>query len=306
MLKKILTGILVLLTAAFTGCGGSGGSSGDVSASGPSVGALAIIDVEAQDRGYTPDCTINDVTGTLATTGNVNPQTDHFTDGTLDVDLDIYQLGQGGAWFLDWLNNTHPGVRIYSVFVDSAHGGYLYQYDGESASDNGLHAQAAGQSSNWGEIQNIAFCYLKENGNGSADYEGCTLGYWGATRGGPDANGSKGGEVVHQASWDEIAAYDTATALSEAGFIGAPVGDDTLLTALRYKGGPTLEDKKNLLLKQAVAALLSAAHPDVNYPLVEAEIVDAVNAALASDDQGTILDLQETLNVYNNYGCPLN
>lgn len=286
-------------TLFFAGCGGSGGGSGSASFSGPSTGALEVIGVEQpQDRYYTPDCTIGDVTGTLATTGNVNPTTDHFTDGTLDVDLNIWHQGTVNAWYLDWFNNTHPDVRIYSVFVDSAHGGYLYQYDGESASDTGLHAQASGQSSNWGEIQNIAFCYLAENGN---DFEGCTLGYWGATKQGVNA-----GTVVHQESWDAIATYNTTTTLSDAGFAGAPNGDDTLLTALRYKGGPTKGDKKNLLLKQAVAALLSAAHPEVNYPMTAAEVIAAVNTAFASDDQGGILDLQETLNAYNNNGCPLN
>ena len=55
-----------------------------------------------------------------------------------------------------------------------------------------------------------------------------------------------------------------------------------------------------------MAALLSAAHPDVNYPMTETEVINAVDDAIASGDQVEILSLQMTLDAYNNLGCPLN
>jgi hypothetical protein len=58
-------------------------------------------------------------------------------------------------------------------------------------------------------------------------------------------------------------------------------------------------------LSQAVAALLNAASPEVDFPLTEAEIIAQVNAALASGDRDTILALAEELDTFNNLFCPL-
>jgi hypothetical protein len=59
------------------------------------------------------------------------------------------------------------------------------------------------------------------------------------------------------------------------------------------------------LLRQAVAALLNSAHPDVDFSLTTAQVISAVNAALATDDRDTILDLAEELAAANEAGCPL-
>ncbi len=56
------------------------------------------------------------------------------------------------------------------------------------------------------------------------------------------------------------------------------------------------------LLKAAIAALLNAAHPEVNFPMTEAEIISAVNSALASLNIGTMEDLTDELNDLNNLG----
>jgi hypothetical protein len=55
-----------------------------------------------------------------------------------------------------------------------------------------------------------------------------------------------------------------------------------------------------------VAALLDAAHPDVDYPRTPASVIADVNAALASRNRDTILDLASRLDADNNLGCPLN
>lgn len=110
--------------------------------------------------------------------------------------------------------------------------------------------------------------------------------------------------MVHQADWNKTK-YTTSTTLAQAGFTCAPRPNDTMLQALRYKGGSTLNDKKNLLIKQAVAALLDASHPDVNYPLTETDILNLVNPLLCGGTEDQILSAQNELNAFNNLGCPL-
>jgi hypothetical protein len=78
----------------------------------------------------------------------------------------------------------------------------------------------------------------------------------------------------------------------------------TLLDALSFEGGPTLTDAQEILLRQAVAALLNAAHPDVDFSLTTSEVIAAVNAVLGSDRE-TILALAEELAAANEAGCPL-
>jgi hypothetical protein len=87
-----------------------------------------------------------------------------------------------------------------------------------------------------------------------------------------------------------------------------PLGFDnvTLHDALKFQGGTDLEGAAEILLRASVSALLNSAHPDVDYPLTTQEVIDAVNAALASGDRGAMIDLAGQLDKYNNLGCPLN
>ena len=80
----------------------------------------------------------------------------------------------------------------------------------------------------------------------------------------------------------------------------------TLVQALSFNGGSGTIGAVRILLRAAVAALLNSAHPDVDYPLTTAEVIAAVNAALASNDRNTMLALASTLDAANNLGCPLN
>ena len=81
---------------------------------------------------------------------------------------------------------------------------------------------------------------------------------------------------------------------------------DSLLTALNYPGGKDLIGAARILLRQAVAALLNAAHPDVTYPRTAGQVIDDVNAALATtDDRATMLALASQLDADNNLLCPL-
>ena len=82
----------------------------------------------------------------------------------------------------------------------------------------------------------------------------------------------------------------------------------TLLQAVSAQedsGGPGPAGGARNLLIQAVAALLNASHPGVNYPMSEAEVIAEVNAALASGDRDTMLDLASVLDGYNKLGSPL-
>jgi hypothetical protein len=82
--------------------------------------------------------------------------------------------------------------------------------------------------------------------------------------------------------------------------------DTSLLDALSFRGGPTDAAAARILLRQAVAALLNASNPDVEYTMTTAEIIADVNAALASGDRATMLELASELDSLNNLGCPLN
>jgi hypothetical protein len=117
--------------------------------------------------------------------------------------------------------------------------------------------------------------------------EGCTPGFW--------------KQPQHFDSWPEELSPDT-TVLA-AGFVGTGNDDATLLEALSFQGGPTVQDAKNILMRAAVAALLNSFA--VDYPLSPDEVVDMVNDALASGDRATILALAGVLDANNNLGCPL-
>ena len=96
--------------------------------------------------------------------------------------------------------------------------------------------------------------------------------------------------------------YSTSTTLgSQFANVPSNLANKTFLEALNFQSKIGSEGR---LLLQAVAALLNAAHPDIGYPLSEAEIKTRVGTALA----GTAIDeeaLKDELDAYNNLGCPL-
>ena len=49
---------------------------------------------------------------------------------------------------------------------------------------------------------------------------------------------------------------------------------------------------------------VNAAHDGIAYPMTVQEIIDAVDAALATGDRGAILDLAGELDALNNLGVP--
>lgn len=124
--------------------------------------------------------------------------------------------------------------------------------------------------------------------------EGCTPGYW----------------KNHTDSWEE---YTPGTTLGSVFTFPASLsamGNDTMLTALSYPGGTGTAGGARILMRASVAAFLNSAHEGVGYPLrrfsTPGEMLNAVNAALASQDRATMLELATYLDGLNNLGCPLN
>jgi hypothetical protein len=132
---------------------------------------------------------------------------------------------------------------------------------------------------------NLDFCFIETS-------EGCTPGYW----------------KNHEESWAGTGYTTDQTVESVfADAAGYPaLAAASLLDALDFGGGPDAEGAAQILLRAAVAALLNASHPDVNYPTSAADVITMVNAALASGDRDTMLALATSLDNDNNLGCPLN
>jgi hypothetical protein len=80
----------------------------------------------------------------------------------------------------------------------------------------------------------------------------------------------------------------------------ASLGSDTMLDALNYGGGPGLDGAARILLRAAVAAVLNAAHPDVEYAFTEDDVIADVSAALNSGSRADMLALATELDNANN------
>ncbi len=122
--------------------------------------------------------------------------------------------------------------------------------------------------------------------------QGCSQGYW----------------KKHTDSWSPAGfnpAQQVLSVFAEASGYPA-LGSEALLQALKLGGGRDLEGAVRNLLRQAVAAVLNASHPGVDYPRPLAQVIGDVNVALASGDRQTMLALKSDLDADNNLGCPLN
>jgi len=115
------------------------------------------------------------------------------------------------------------------------------------------------------------------------DYEGCTQGFW----------------KTHQNEW---IGYQPSQKLYEVFHIPIELIElesYTLLEALSLEGGASLLDKAENLIKVAVGALLNAAHPDVDYPLSETQVINDINNALSSLNP-SVIEYQMLLLDYHN------
>ena len=79
----------------------------------------------------------------------------------------------------------------------------------------------------------------------------------------------------------------------------------TLLDILEAEvtgGGATLAEKAIILLRQAIAGVLNASDPDINYQFSPASVIAAVNAALAAGDADDMETLKDILEANNELG----
>jgi len=93
--------------------------------------------------------------------------------------------------------------------------------------------------------------------------------------------------------------------------VDGDLASKTLLDALEFKGGRGEEGAARILLRAGVAALLNASFsenmvpdpaPGGPYPYTVTEVIDQVNAALASCDRVTMIMLAKELDDFNNNG----
>jgi hypothetical protein len=127
------------------------------------------------------------------------------------------------------------------------------------------------------------------------EFDGCTPGFW------------KNLEQ-HGDEWTGLSPTDTLEDVFDVPD-GLGIDDVTLIQAL----GPPADDALNgdgpngayQLLRHAIAGILNANHPDVDYPFSAAEIIALTNAALLTGDKDTINAQKDEFADANEAGCPL-
>ncbi len=223
-------------------------------------------------------------------------------DGTSGINGVTVRLLDGGGFLLqEQLTHVGPGgMDGYYKFSDLCAGDYTVEVltpagfvpapslVGDPADDsNGSPAGVTLPADDSMDLT-IDFGYCTEAGD-----QGCTPGYWKVPQ--------------HWDSWiptGYTTGQSVTSVFSEAG--AYPEGAASMVEALDFPGGPGVRGAVRILLRAAVAAVLNASHPDVNYPTGEAGVINKVNNALASGDRDKMLKLAGDLDDDNNLGCPLN
>jgi hypothetical protein len=113
--------------------------------------------------------------------------------------------------------------------------------------------------------------------------QGCTPGYW--------------KQPQHFDSWTVHTQTDTFDSVFGVSAFPASL---TLLRALGQGGGGI-----NALGRHAVAALLNAVSPNVNYPITAADVIASTQAAINSGNKTLIEQTKNQLESYNQLGCPI-
>jgi hypothetical protein len=186
--------------------------------------------------------------------------------------------------------NTNSSGQFSIVFDTTGLGGQTLGFRSH-------HPAGTGAGPGHGSGQSASACadlvILEES-------EGCSHGFWKTHDGsGPQDN-----------EWPEdYEPTDTLGSVFDFSSISSGLitqyESDSLATALAYTGGSGLDGGARILLRNAVASLLNAAHDGVAYPMSVEDVVEAVNEALASEDRDTMLALEAELDELNNLGCPL-
>lgn len=210
--------------------------------------------------------------GTRAATGA--PVSGSVTVNVTDPAGDCASIGFfGGSGVVIALTETVPaGQEVVSITVD--------QLTGADQNISGPTNTVTGVKASGSPVQSAVVTFtnrlIPPQGG-----EGCTPGYWGRKQ--------------HFDSW--TAPYTPSTSFQSVFGVNAYPGM-TLLDVVNNSGPP-----KKQLGRMAVAALLNAASPGVDFDLTTAEVIAAFNAAWTSGEYEATKDMLDDL---NNQGCPLN
>ncbi len=121
---------------------------------------------------------------------------------------------------------------------------------------------------------------------------GCSPGYWKNHTGSWGATGYSPSQTVSSVFY----ASNNFSGLNNSSLIGA----------LYFQGGSTIEGAAEILLRSAVAALLNSSYPNMRYPDSPSNVINSTNSALLSGNRNTMLSLASAFYYWNNLSCPLN
>lgn len=201
---------------------------------------------------------------------------------------------QAAIWYFIKMESPTPGYYTYDPYGDNRYGGNPpSSYTENMVAD----ALANGDGFTPGPCDVLAIICLPDTSDVQTSiieleipceqYEGLTPGFW----------------KNHPVCWMGYSPTDTFEDIFERTITinahGKKPGnsDPTLMEALNAKGGGI-----NALARHAVAALLNAAHSEINYPLSTDEVKEALQNAIDSGDSTVIEALKNELDMYNNAG----
>lgn len=169
MLRNISVGILVLLTAAFMGCGGSGGGQSD----GAAVGTLASVN-PVLIEGSTPGGEFADCerAGTFMYAFKIDGWDDGDKNGSYLADFadghsNTITIENSDGTYFDWSATPNP---IGAVFVKGGNAANVFNYDPQAYSDTDLFAPN-NASGNPAEVSHVTFCWNPEDNGSCYEYE---------------------------------------------------------------------------------------------------------------------------------------
>jgi len=211
-----------------------------------------------------------------------NPYDEGSTEPLTVVDNEVYDAD-------DTTNGRILLVDIpcgnYTITEHSAPPGYVKVTGSQNVTVTDNQTETVGFSNT-----RISEAAIKVDKTAALYGEGCTPGYW--------KNHPEDWPTGYNESQNVSSVFNVTSCASE-------LGGDTLLEALDYPGGKAKKGAARILLRAAVAAVLNAAHSDVDYPRTVEEVIDAVNRALARCNRNVMLSLATQLDRDNNEGCPL-
>jgi hypothetical protein len=253
-----------------------------------------------QNSSGTFNAQVNSLTGKVPSTTPNAPQITYCVDWTIHNDGSIscnststFDLERGRNYTQNPL--TSPMIGLVTVNVDP---GVPCTPPNNVYTINEVFTTPDGAGVDFGNgVQSVTKQVTVTVTCQEVTFGGCSHGYW----------------KHHVSSWT---GYTTSQTLGTVFTINATdypgLADHTLMQALENTnaggfcnaGGAGYANKANALMCQAVAGLLNAASPDVNYPLTTSGVISLVNGSLATKDASQIISDKDTLEGYNTTGCP--